>query len=171
MLLSLVPSGLLQPEMQPLGWASVHLRHGNSADLERDFQMTIRTQQELFDVAAKHLLTQNEKSETVTGCLYRKPLADGRVLKCAIGALFPDELYNPDFESRSVVSLLGDTRYKGTDDERSTLPPGDIRDEFAANTEFLCALQGIHDEHEPQYWPLELGRLAWAYQLSTAAFA
>lgn len=133
--------------------------------------MTIRTQQELFDTAAKHLLAQNEKSANGSTCLYRKPLADGRVLKCAVGALFPDELYNPDFEGRSVNCLLEDLANKGTPDERSVLPPGDVRDEFAANTNFLRALQQVHDDYELQDWPDHLRRFARSYHLSTAVIS
>jgi len=49
------------------------------------------TRQEAYDIVRRHLLTQMKVSCSETGaCKYRGP--DG--LKCAIGALIPDSLYN-----------------------------------------------------------------------------
>ena len=53
----------------------------------------MRTSQEVFDVVAKHLLTQNAKSMDDPWdemCAYRGE--NGR--RCAVGALIPDDLYS-----------------------------------------------------------------------------
>ncbi len=55
--------------------------------------------QELFTKVATHLLTQNARSLNASmQCAYRG--ANG--LKCAAGALIPDELYHDRMELRSV---------------------------------------------------------------------
>lgn len=69
------------------------------------------TNQEAFDKVVQHLKTQKEQSfgpftnqygNTQHSCLYRGP--DG--LKCAVGALIPDEEYKPEFEGLAVLSLM-----------------------------------------------------------------
>ena len=57
------------------------------------------TRQEVFDKALAHLRAQGQSSMRDDGyCLYRSP--EG--LKCAIGALVPDEKYNEDFEGQAA---------------------------------------------------------------------
>lgn len=56
--------------------------------------------QEIFDKVATHLLTQGVPARTETlGCRYRTPRGG---LKCAIGALIPDEMYDERLESQAV---------------------------------------------------------------------
>lgn len=56
------------------------------------------TNQEAFDGALKHLRAQGKRAvDENDSCMYRQ----GN-LKCAIGALIPDEKYNPEFEHLSV---------------------------------------------------------------------
>lgn len=58
------------------------------------------TNQELFDKCLTHLRQQGQRSVNESGeCMYRAP--DGGM--CAIGALIPDEKYDPNFENRSAA--------------------------------------------------------------------
>jgi len=58
--------------------------------------------QEIFDRVAKHLLQQNCVAVTSFGCAYR----GYKNTKCAIGALIPDDIYDPDMEGNDIISLL-----------------------------------------------------------------
>lgn len=95
--------------------------------------------QDIFDRALAHLRTQRQPAlnhyqdhDESPRCLYRTP--EG--LKCAIGALIPDENYNPDLEntaasSHCVIEAMG-------------YNPGDLTQDDRV---FLSALQSdLHDE-------------------------
>lgn len=60
------------------------------------------TPQEIFDFAANHLLTQNQKSIRGTGCKYKSH----KNLKCAAGCFISDDRYSKSFETNTwdVVS-------------------------------------------------------------------
>lgn len=69
----------------------------------------MRTNQEIFDIAATHLLTQNKQSTAIrldsygrsqTVCLYRGPNG----LMCGIGPFIPDEKYTPEMEGNSCTA-------------------------------------------------------------------
>jgi len=131
------------------------------------------TKQEIFDKVATHLLTQNEKSSksiaitTSTNttdnplnknelmCLYRSP----NNLKCAIGCLIPDELYDKSMEGRTVSGLLADwpklARILGVN--RGSV----IRD-------ILVDLQMLHDWKPTGIWRAELLDIARSYSLDPA---
>ena len=93
--------------------------------------------QQAFDIAAKHLLAQGKKSylDPVTPfgyppCAYR---GEGG-LKCAIGALIPDDQYSYKMENMSVSILLQQDYYP------PILKSGDL------TKDFLQGLQGVHDD-------------------------
>ena len=59
------------------------------------------TNQEAFDAMVRHLAKQGERctsGELGDDCCYRGPNG----LKCAVGALIPDEEYSPDFEDSTA---------------------------------------------------------------------
>lgn len=64
------------------------------------------TPQEAFERAALHLLAQGRMAaaDSPTGlkCYYRSP--DG--LRCAVGALIPDELYDPRMENQRATAVI-----------------------------------------------------------------
>ena len=64
--------------------------------------------QEVFDIVVNHLFTQGRPAyDGVRGCMYRAP--DG--LRCAVGVLIPDDLYDKAFEnnqSNFVIQKLFD---------------------------------------------------------------
>jgi len=61
------------------------------------------TAQDLFDFIARHLFTQGARSADDRGqCLYREQTQN---LKCAIGAVIPDDAYNLDMEGNTIYAL------------------------------------------------------------------
>lgn len=94
--------------------------------------------QEIFDKVATHLLTQKEKStqelSTGTRCVYRSP----KGLKCAVGCLIPDELYNPSLEGYTASGLSYEIKIAiGYNDKTALL---------------ICMLQSMHDSMPPEKW-------------------
>jgi hypothetical protein len=112
------------------------------------------TDQEAFDVMARHLLTQRAKSEDDILCRYRGP--GGR--KCAVGALILDEEYSPAMEGVSAADLSA----------------ADLRGQYKCTAlkglsiSMLTNAQIIHDHYEPGKWAIELRKLALEYNLSDA---
>jgi hypothetical protein len=95
-----------------------------------------KTEQEVFDIVARHLLTQGRRAAVDLGyndgqlnCLYRTP--EG--LKCAAGCLIPDEAYDESMEGIMIGSLI----HNGT--KLAHLKPFMM---------LLNRLQGAHDEAE-----------------------
>lgn len=59
-----------------------------------------RTRQEMFDIAAVHLLKQEQRCVNDEGkCLYRKDKTPDSIERCAIGACIPDDKYNSNMEN------------------------------------------------------------------------
>lgn len=117
----------------------------------------MKTNQEIFDIVAVHLLTQGKKSLAGinnSSCVYRDP--NGR--KCAIGVLIADEHYSEELERKSVWTneVVAALEKSGFDTE----PP---------RLNFLDELQRIHDGYAPAEWRRMLVSLAYAHRLSTDA--
>lgn len=117
--------------------------------------------QEIFDKVATHLLTQNKKSLlhpdskdefSSRMCAYRNPQG----LKCAIGALIPDSLYDPAFEEMGSITTL----------PRGLFPKIGIN--YVEHHFFLLELQVIHDRYPVYEWKGKLRVLAKKYELSDA---
>ena len=85
--------------------------------------------QEVFDIVVNHLFTQGRPAyDGIQGCMYRTH--DG--LRCAVGVLIPDDLYDKAFEgsqSDFVIQELFDA---------------DLAD-WREHKDLLMRLQGIHD--------------------------
>lgn len=111
--------------------------------------MTPLTSQEMFDTVARHLLTQGRRSLRGAGpsavCAYRG--WDGT--KCAIGAIIPDDEYDPIMEGITVESMRVSTIC------RDTLP-------------LAIRLQFVHDQIRPGDWPRALLKLAESFDLDPA---
>ena len=95
------------------------------------------TPQEIFDTVAKHLFAQGRRAtiretdiygEVSAACRYRAE--DGT--KCAVGALIPDEVYDPKMEGYDVDCVLSSD-------------PGYLPEWMHDNAELLRALQTAHD--------------------------
>lgn len=107
--------------------------------------------QEVFDTVAAHLLKQGtqslKKKDGDVFCMYRGP----RGLKCAVGTLIPDELYDPAMEHSGVhdqvvldvLKKAGLSRHQG----------------------LLSTLQSIHDGYKPSAWREALREVAAEHRL------
>lgn len=118
--------------------------------------------QEVFDLAACHLLTQMRRAwgprptgldHKTEACVYRAP--DG--CKCAVGALIPDELYDPDMDTGSsgIGTIMG-----------RHLTLAQLFGGVSQN--LLAHLQVIHDSETPSAWARYLRYCAEDYNLNTA---
>ena len=102
--------------------------------------------QEIFDTVAKHLLAQMKQSKLVDQsgdafCAYRSD--DGK--KCAVGALIPDELYDPDMEDKGCEWIV-----QMHPDLHPYLVATDIS--YGMSLIDLRRLQAIHDKKSPDVW-------------------
>lgn len=114
------------------------------------------TQQQVFDIAASHLLKQNKKSLLSPShpkynalspyplCAYRSE--DG--CKCGAGPFIPDSIYNPDMECEQWINLF----YKYED----------LQSQHAM---FIQKIQVIHDNYKVEEWKEKLTNLAKDYGL------
>ena len=111
--------------------------------------------QELLDATSRHLLTQARRAISVhdaDSCMYRT--GDG--LKCAIGALIPDERYYPKLENQGV-------------DSKDVLEAlGWSQDEITDLKGMAERLQNIHDNMPVGAWPKCLKQFAIQEGLSAA---
>ena len=121
----------------------------------------MHTPQSLYDAVARHLLTQREPSRVPpevpcvgNGCAYRGE----RGLKCAIGALIPDELYRPEFEQVGV----GEYGPEGA----AIRAAAGIPEDNPTMLNLAGRLQALHDNQRPEAWRGCLERVAADYGLS-----
>lgn len=106
----------------------------------------MKSRQEIFDIVAVHLLTQNEKSESLGNGGYDMYKYRGRNgLKCAIGCLISDENYMELIEGKMVAGLF--SKYP------QVMKASGLREE---DSEFLRSLLIIHDFNTVEFWPYEL---------------
>ena len=118
--------------------------------------------QRMFDKVAEHLLNQNERcGDDVEGtCFYRMRTQDHRNLKCAVGAIIPDERYEPKYEMNGVVGL-SITFPESLSDSLSQV--GSVF--WLAQMPVLISLQQLHDNLEPAKWAVGLSYIAECYHL------
>lgn len=97
---------------------------------------SVMTEQEIFDKVVRHLIAQGEQAvDPATGrCQYRAPGG----LKCAIGCLIPDELYEPEMDGEMALSAS---------DVLESYPElaGAIGSYSEALGDMLNSLQRVHD--------------------------
>lgn len=114
---------------------------------------TQRTDQEAFDIAARHLLKQGRRSTRHGDGAYRGD--DG--LKCAIGALIPDEVYQWEWDAPTEHEAgLGVTELLRLHPEVAPYLP---------SRDLARALQVVHDLGEPETWPERLRYVAKTFGL------
>lgn len=99
--------------------------------------------QAALNTVVAHLKKQGQRAGQPGNCMYRK----GK-LKCAIGALIPDALYDPCIEEQNIRAIFeADVRDFSAELEiKKHLKLDDVEDES-----FLTALQEFHDI----YWEPE----------------
>jgi rubredoxin len=133
--------------------------------------VTPEQRQDIFNKVATHLLKQDEPSfrtDMTGGCAYRG--VGG--LRCAIGALIPDEKYTEEIEGRSaahvsVIQILNDSGYT-IDHDGPIVEQGEAT---GTDVDFLIDLQELHDFNDPLDWFELLVVLAKKYSLRTSAIA
>ena len=101
------------------------------------------TNQKVFNAVATHLLKQNKRSGFGLKCLYRGPNG----LKCAVGVLIPDSIYEKDMESKNAGYLLDN--YPAVKKLLAGVSSG-----------LLEKLQSIHDTVPMSQWKADLSYLA-----------
>lgn len=109
--------------------------------------------QKVFNVVKTHLLAQNAKAQDADKlCVYRAP--NGR--KCAIGALIPDDKYEPIMEGQPLSSFR----------IRNALEAeyGKIND-MGNDLSLLSSLMDVHDGHTPDFWAATLDIIAERFKL------
>lgn len=109
--------------------------------------------QEAFDTMVKHLAKQKEKAidpNDLDSCLYRSPTG----LKCAVGALIPDELYSSEFEGNSIIGVLD-----------SDIELSQVFKEV--DNGLLDGAQDIHDRTPIMEWKHHFKNLGSKFNLST----
>lgn len=113
------------------------------------------TAQEIFSTVAHHLLNQGRKAQDHhDSCFYRF-----NNLKCAIGILIPDKLYDPDMEGLPIESLLNFPE----------LAPHLLASDRALikSIQLLEDLQSCHDDEPVEDWKLILHAIAHEFNLNS----
>jgi hypothetical protein len=106
------------------------------------------TPREVFDRVKAHLLAQGKKAANGPGegCQYRTRGG----LKCAVGCLIPDDVYDPTFEGVTMRNLSQYARPLGpTMRFRAVLQQLGLLEHAA----LLRDLQSLHDQQMVTEWP------------------
>jgi hypothetical protein len=115
------------------------------------------TKQEIFDKVWKRAQDPRPaRRRRATGwtCVYRQRVNKSKTRCCFIGALIPDELYDPKMENQNVDTVL-----EVFDKVKELLDPLD------ENAELLQELQQVHDRRAPDVWNDTLWTIARDYGL------
>jgi len=114
--------------------------------------------QAIFDRVVGHMLVQNEKSlamiEDRLLCRYRGP----RNLRCGIGAIIPDNIFESTMEFSRIAVLLH------TPDANTRLREH-FEIENSEDIAFLTVLQSIHDSVAVENWMNQFEVFAKTYNL------
>lgn len=114
----------------------------------------ILTEQEIFNTVARHLLTQKERAVEGSRCSYR----NAKGLKCAVGCLISDDVYNATF-----------FHYEGQSISSSKIPDAVLASIGIHHNDvgFVRSLQRLHDDSEshPLHWKEDLATFAKAHSL------
>ena len=134
------------------------------------------TFQQVFDIVARHLLTQAGQSKHSTGkfsvCAYRGTIADGpnfgKPGACAVGALIPEDQYDESLETvparcPEVWSILAQNLGWANEPEMY-----DVEDRYCAGTsKFIADLLEVHDSNMGEDFSRALRSVAEKYALNT----
>lgn len=121
------------------------------------------SKQEIFDTVARHLLTQKKACQNDGGaCRYR-----AGDLKCAVGALIPDDLYTSTIEG--TTPMLPDDVAEASPKIRklqtllwSILPV----EPTLKMARLLVGLQQVHDGWNPCFWRDQLKEVANGHSIN-----
>lgn len=117
------------------------------------------SKQEIFDRTAAHLLAQGEPASISGDCMYRTPNG----LKCAVGALIPDEVYHRfdiDPKYADPYNELEGANIESRVVQRALIDSGvlakDFDEEINGTFHLLLEIQLAHDEYQSspaREWP------------------
>ena len=109
-----------------------------------------KIEQELFNRVKTHLLNQGERADSdvqnagIYECVYHAPSG----LKCAIGCLITDEVYNPAME---FLDITDEPVYRALRDSGI--------DMSGKTVSILRGLQHVHDCADPSEWSESIDRV------------
>jgi hypothetical protein len=115
------------------------------------------TNQELFDRVVAHARQQKCQAREGSKCLYRRPNG----AKCFIGALIPDDKYDPSFENVGLSML--NSNYKG--DKQVALQIAEASGLDESQYALGEQLQNIHDNIDTEEWESEFKHFAIEHSL------
>ncbi len=108
--------------------------------------------QDTFDRVVTYSRSHRVQALDLNGnCCYRTP--DGK--KCWVGCLIPDSMYIPTFEGTDV--------HKAFVSVKSLVQ--ECMESLGYDAPFLKKLQIIHDWNQPDFWEVELEKLASDFNL------
>ena len=112
----------------------------------------VKTDQQIFDQVARHLLTQKKLAYDpfMRRCKLRI-IKDQIILKCAIGCLIPDDLYFSRMEEMMIVEIVRDV--------------GDKLEIGISSLFLLQQLQSCHDNTYVHFWKDQLLKIAFEFCL------
>lgn len=120
------------------------------------YTQSLKKEKSVYSSSSIHIITQKQAYGT---CLYRSD--NGK--KCFVGALIPDELYEPNLEHRkgsTVLAALGLLPHRPLPDEGI----GALQ-EWNDTQALIIQLQKIHDTIPIEQWDTCLRKLAEDYHL------
>ncbi len=125
------------------------------------------SKQNVFDTVVAHARKQGEQAinDFNASCYYRKPGSD---LKCFIGALIPDNLYDSRMDEMTPDGMPSKTQDSNDASQLFENYP-DVMKEIGLSDDmvpFLMNLQGIHDNFPAKDWDAKLFDLATDYNLT-----
>lgn len=110
---------------------------------------------DLFNDVKTHMLKQCMKAVDIHGnCCYKTESG----LKCAVGCLIPDDLYDLYFEGKGVGFFVGIAINEEYPVAKYLMNKYSLGD-FKIMTRLLVQLQLIHDEIDETNWGVELDKL------------
>jgi hypothetical protein len=113
-------------------------------------ELDMKTAQEIFEEVSKALIAQGEPCISSGNCKYRHVREDGKVLKCAVGFLIPDHLYDVRMENMGVTQLIGEIEPFNEESSRNKKNISDKLNEFRhdliPHIPLLSDLQRAHDQ-------------------------
>lgn len=134
---------------------------------------TSLTKQELFNYVTRRIYEQGQTSVADVTCAYRGESIDGQPLMCAVGALIPDQLYNPDMEHKIVDDSPHPTSGSLNKFIKNTFESGtaarDYFDHIFQWSDLLYQLQCDHDCGLDPEFGVDEWRAKWLLQVKGTA--
>ncbi len=123
--------------------------------------------QRLFNRVVNHLRKQGKQSKVAAECRYRS-VKNGQELRCAIGALIPDSLYDDSIEGTCASAMANSSNLfkKRAFAHIAKTYSGIGRSPLSF---FLDDLQDIHDDNDPSEWEEQFEITAREHNLTYAA--